>query len=122
MEILELSEQAKKYLEQNKPLIVGDWRASCWGKRFKLNNNGIKLIAGEDELLEKIIFNNENKTVSVIVKKATLPNKAPRTANLKDYPEFFEELQKNIETILTKKGTFKSVKTNQNRTVFEIIE
>ena len=121
MEKLELNEQTKKYFEQKKPLIVGNWSASCWGKRFKLNNNGIKLIAREDENLEKIIFDMENKTVLVIVKKPILPDKAPRMTNLKDYPDFFEELQKNIEDILTKKGSFDSVKPNENRTVFEII-
>lgn len=43
MEKLELTEEVKNYLEANKPLRVGNWTADCWGKRFKVNNNGIKL-------------------------------------------------------------------------------
>ena len=40
--------------------------------------------------------------------------------DLSDAPEFFEELRKEIETILTKIGTFKSVTPNADRTVFEV--
>ena len=38
-----LFEDAHNYLELHKPLIIGDWSANCWGKTFKVNNNGIKL-------------------------------------------------------------------------------
>ena len=120
MEKLDLSEVTRKHLEEHKPLIVGDWGANCWGKRFKVNNKGIKLIAKEDEDLEKIIFDVENKTVSVKVKNPTLPAKVPRTVDLSDATEFFEELRKNIETILTIKGTFTAVTPNEDRTVFEV--
>ena len=121
MEKIELSEESRKYLESHKPLIIGDWSATCWGKRFKVNNCGIKLIARDDEDLEKIIFDVEKKTVSVSVKNPTLPTKAPRIVDLSDATEFFEELRKNIETILTTKdGEFKSVTPNADRTVFEV--
>ena len=120
MEKLELSEEVKNYLEANKPLMVGNWSASCWGKRFKVNNNGIKLVAKEDEDLEKIIFDTDKKTVSVKVKTPTLSDKAPRTVDLSDATEFFEEVRKNIENILTEKGDFEKVTTNADRTVFEI--
>ena len=120
MEKIELSEEARKYLEEHKPLIVGDWSANCWGKRFKVNNNGIKLFAKEDEDLEKIIFDVEKKTVSVIVKNPTLLAKVPRTVDLSNATEFFEELRKNIEMILMTKGTFITVAPNADRTVFEV--
>ncbi len=99
---------------------MGDWGVSCWGKTFKVNNNGIKLAARQDEDLHKIIFDVEKKTVSVIVKNPTLSEKAPRVLVLSDATEFFEELRKNIEKILLTKGTFKSVTPNEDRTVFEI--
>ena len=120
MEKIELSEGARNYLELHKSLTIGDWSANCWGKRFKVNNNGIKLIAKEDEDLEKIIFDVENKTVSVKVKNPTLPAKVPRTVDLSDAAEFFEELRKNIEMILMTNGTFTTVTPNADRTVFEV--
>ena len=120
MEKLELSEEVKNYLEANKPLMVGNWSASCWGKTFKFNNNGIKLAARSDEGLEKVIFDTDKKTVSVKVKTPTLSDKAPRTVDLSDATEFFEEVRKNIENILTEKGDFEKVTPNADRTVFEI--
>ena len=117
---IELSEEARTYLELHKSLTVGDWSASCWGKTFKVNNNGIKLAAREDEDLERIIFDVEKKTVSVSVKNPTLPEKAPRIVDLSEATEFFEELRKDIEKILTGIGTFKSVTSNADRTVFEV--
>lgn len=120
-EKIELSEELRKYLDEHKPLIVGDWSACCLGKTFKVNHSGIKLAAREDEDLEKIIFDVEKKTVSVKVKNPTLSTKAPRTLDLSDAADFFEELRKNIETILTTKdGKFKSVIPNDDRTIFEI--
>lgn len=118
---IELSEESRKYLELHKPLIIGDWSATCWGKRFKVNNMGIKLIAREDEDLERIMFDVEKKTVSVTVKNPKLAENAPRFVDLSDASEFFEELRKNIEMILTTKdGEFKSVIPNIDRTVFEV--
>lgn len=120
MEKLELSEEAHDYLELHKSLTIGAWSVNCCGKRFIINNNGIKLAAREDEDLEKIIFDVEKKTVSVKVKNPTLSDKIPRTVDLSDATEFFEELRKNLEDILTKKGEFKSVTPNTDRTVFEV--
>ena len=120
MENIELSEEARNYLELHKSLTIGDWSANCWGKRFKVNNHGIKLIAREDEDLEKIVFDVEKKTVSVSVKNPTLSEKVPRVVNLSEATEFFEELRKNIEMILKIKGTFESVTPNDDRTVFEV--
>ena len=120
MEIIELSEEARTYLELHKPIIIGDWSASCWGRRFKINNHGIKLIAKEDEDLERIIFDVEKKTVSVRVNNPTLPENAPRTVDLSDAVDFFEELRKDIEKIMTGIGTFRSVTPNDDRTVFEV--
>jgi len=107
-------------IESNGGFQMGNWSVTCGGKRFKLNNHGIKLISREDEDLEKIIFDVENKTVSVVVNNPTLPERIPRTVDLSDAPEFFEELRKDIEKILTTKGTFKSVTPNDDRTVFEV--
>ena len=120
MEKLELTEEVKNYLEFHKPLKVGNWTASCYGKTFKFNNNGIKLWARNDEGLEKVIFDTDKKTVSVKVKTPTLSDKAPRTVDLSDATEFFEEVRKNIENILTEKGDFEKVTPNADRTVFEI--
>lgn len=103
MEKVELSEETRNFLEENKPLIVGDWSASCHGKTFQVNNNGIKMAARDDEGLEKIIFNTEKKTVSVKVRKPTLPTKVPRTVDLSNATEFFEELRKDIENAFNNK-------------------
>ena len=121
MEKIELNEESLKYLNSHKPLQIGDWTAACTGQTFKLNNHGIKLWARDDEVLEKIIFDTKEKTVSVIVKKPTLPTKAPRIVGLSESLEFFEELRKEIENILTTKGgTYTKVNSNADRTVFEI--
>lgn len=80
----------------------------------------LKLFAKEDEGLEKVIFDTEKKTISVKVKTQTLSDKAPRTVDLSDATEFFEEVRKNIENILTEKGDFEKVTPNADRTVFEI--
>lgn len=120
MEKIELSEETKKYLEFHKPLIIGDWSASCYGRTFKVNNNEIKLWARQDEGLEKIIFDVEKKTISVKVKTPKLSEKAPRMVDLSDAIEFFDEVRKNIEKILIEKGDFKSVTPNADRTVFEV--
>ena len=100
----------------------GDWIAPCWGYRFKINHNGIKLIAYESEALEKIIFDTEKKTVSVVVKNPQLPN-APRTVDVSENPDFFEAVRENIEKILTTGGgRYKTVTPNEDRTVFTISE
>lgn len=109
-------------VEFNDGFQMGQWGVACWGKRFKINNNGIKLVAREDEDLERIIFDTEKKTVSVKVKNPTLPPNAPRIVDLSDSVEFFEELRKDIENILTTRGgTFQSVTPNADRTAFEIM-
>jgi len=100
---------------------MGDWTATCNGKRFIVNNHGMKLTAREDEGLEKVIFDTEKKTVTVKVKTPTLPENCPRVADLSEAPEFFEELRKDIETLLTtKEGDFMSVIPNKDRTVFDV--
>ena len=101
---------------------IGNWGVVCWGKRFKLNNNGIKLVAKEDEGLEKVVFDIDKKTVSVIIKTPTLSKEAPRIVDLSESVEFFEELRKNLEMVLTKIGTFSSVTPNSDRTIFEVSE
>ena len=98
----------------------GNWTVSCNGKTFIVNNNGMKLCARDDEDLEKIIFDADKKTVSLKVKSQTLSDKAPRIVDLNDATEFFDELRKDIEKILTEKGEFKSVTPNKDRTVFVI--
>lgn len=61
MEEIKLDEWIHKFHELHGTFILGDWGASCWGKTFKLNNNGIKLAARNDEGLEKIIFDTDKK-------------------------------------------------------------
>ena len=109
-------------VEFNDGFQMGDWGVTCYRKTFRVNNHGIKLAAIEDEDLEKIIFDVEKKTVSVKVKNPTLPAKVPRIVDLSDTIEFFEELRKDIENVLTtKNGKFTSVTPNDDRTVFEIV-
>ena len=77
---------------------MGDWRVACAGKEFEVYKDRVrKLIAGEDENLEEIIFDNEKKTVSVKVKNRKLPKETPRIVDLSEAPEFFEELRKDID-------------------------
>ena len=100
---------------------MGEWSVACAGKEFEVYKDRVgKLIAGEDENLEEIIFDNEKKTVSVKVKNRKLPKETPRIVDLSEAPEFFEELRKDIEMILTEKGEFGPVTPNADRTVFEI--
>ena len=84
---------------------MGDWRVECRGKTFIVNNRGMKLVAREDEDLEKCNFDVEKKTVSVTVKNPTLSEKAPRTLDLSKDIDFFEELRKDIEKLLTEIGS-----------------
>lgn len=115
MENIEFNEE---YLKVYK---VGDWTVSCSGRRFKINNNGIKLFVREDEELEKILFDVDKKTVSVKVKNPTLSEKVPRVLDLSNDIEFFEALRKDLEMILTTKwGKFTSVIPNEDRTNFEV--
>jgi len=101
------------------PLRVGNWKAACWGGLFKINNHGIKLAATANECFEKIIFDTEKKTVSVMVNNPLLPPRTPRTVDLSESPEFFDALRENIETIMTTgDGTYKTVTPNEDRTVF----
>ena len=88
---------------------------------FDLAKNGLGVLyADEDEYLEKIIFDTKKKTVSIRAKKPKRSLLDRCKVDLSDAPEFFEELRKEIETILTKIGTFKSVTPNADRTVFEV--
>lgn len=100
---------------------MGDWGAYCWDTFFDLAHHNVGVLyALEEEDLEKIIFDIEKKTVSIRAKKPkrSLLNRCK--VDLSDAPEFFEELRNEIETILTKIGTFKSVTPNADRTVFEV--
>ena len=123
MKIANLSKGALRMLNENKTtkIKVGDWVADCYGKTFKVNNNGIKLCARNDENLEQVIFDTEKKTVSVKVKTPTLSDKVPRILDLSNDTEFFEELRNNIEELLTQKnGKYISVTPNEDRTIFEV--
>lgn len=97
-----------------------NWTVRCNGETFIVNNHGMKLVARSDEGLEKVIFDTDKKTVSVEVKTPTLSDKAPRTVDLSDATEFFEEVRNNLEKVLTEKGDFEKVTPNADRTVFEI--
>jgi hypothetical protein len=100
---------------------MGDWRVACAGKEFEVYKDRVrKLIAGEDENLEKILFDKEKKTISVKVKNPILPEETPRIVDLSEAPKFFEELRKDIELILTEKGEFGPVTPNADRTIFEV--
>ena len=125
MEKIELSEQTKKFFEENEPLTVGDWSASCYGYMFKMNNNGIKFLFLLYEEVEKVIFDTDKKTVTVTVNNPMVRNYCPRTVDLSDTPEFFEEVRKNFINILTDKKFDKgfhaeSVTANENMTEFKI--
>lgn len=122
MENIELSEESRKYIELHKPFTWGDlWTVKCLGKTFIVNNCGMKLVAREDEDLEKIIFDIEKKTVSVKVKNPILSEKAPRVLDLNSNIDFFEALRSNIEAILTSiDSKFTVVTPNEDRTVFKV--
>ena len=100
---------------------VGKWFAHCNGKSFIISCNGMKLAARGDEDLEKVIFDLEKKTISVVVRNPTLHENAPRTADLSTAVEYFEKLRDDIERFMTtKKGGFSSVIPNEDRTVFTV--
>ena len=58
-------------------------------QEVQLNNHGIKLCAKEDEELERVIFDLDKNTVSVVVRNPTLPSHAPGVCDLSDAPEFY---------------------------------
>ena len=98
---------------------MNDWTITCFNRTFKINHNGIVLIARNDECLKTIKFDIDNKTIELIVAKPKLPISVPRKLELKGAQKFFEEIRLNLELILMT-GTFSSVKTNEERTIFEI--
>jgi len=79
----------------------------------------MKLAVKENEALNKIIFDTDKKTISATVSNPTLPIDIPRTADLSDNVQFFDELRDNIENVLLT-GGYSSVIPNENRTIFEI--
>lgn len=97
----------------------GKWSVGCTYKKFRLNNNGMKLLVMNDEGLKELHFDCENKTVTAVITQSTRSEKAPRKADLSDEPQFFEELRENIEEILLK-GKYDSVTPNEDRTIFKI--
>ena len=98
---------------------MNGWTITCYNKTFKINHNGIVLIARNDECLKTIKFDIDDKTIELIVVNPKLPLNAPRKVDLKTAQKFFEEIRLNLELILMA-GTFSSVKPNEDRTVFEI--
>lgn len=97
---------------------VGDWKVICAQSLFTLNNKGIKLFAAAYEGFEKIIFDTEKKTVSVVVRNPRFPD-IPRTVDLSEATDFFDALRENIETVMTSGDSkCKSVTANEDRTVF----
>ena len=103
------------------PFNFGDWYVHGPGTGIIINNHGLKLAAHALEGLEKIIFDTEKKTVSVVVKEPILPPNVPRILDLSEDTEFFEALRENIETILTTQhARFKNVIANEDRTVFTV--
>lgn len=97
-----------------------NWTISSSIKTFKINNHGIKLIARNDEELQQVIFDTEKKTVTVVVKNNLIPNNPPRTLDLSNDINFFEDLRNNLEEILTIESAFNSVTPNDDRTIFQI--
>ena len=90
-------EKEESRIEFDDGFQIGDWGVSCMGKTLKVDNDGIKLAAREDEDLEKVIFNVEKKTVSVIVKNPTLSEKALRIVDLSDAVEFLKNYVKTLK-------------------------
>lgn len=97
-----------------------NWTISSSNKKFRINNHGIKLIARNDEELQQVIFDTEKKTVTVVVKNNLIPNNPPRTLDLSNDVDFFEDLRNNLEEILTIESAFNSVTPNDNRSIFQI--
>lgn len=82
---------------------VGDnnWSVSCHNRKFKFNNNGIKLIAESYENLKQVKFDLEKNTIEVVVSNPTLSEKALRIVDLSDTQSFFEDVRNNLEEILS---------------------
>ena len=98
---------------------IGDWKLICIQSLFTLNNDGVKLFAKSDEGFEKIVFDPEKKTVSVVVKNPRFP--FPRTVDLSEAPEFFDAIRANLETLMTvERSKCKKVTANEDRTVFTV--
>lgn len=99
----------------------GKWSVGCTYKKFRLNNNGMKLLAMNDEGLKELHFDCENKTVTAVITQSSTrwEKDPPRKADLSDDPQFFEDLRENIEEILLK-GKYDSVTPNEDRTIFKI--
>lgn len=99
---------------------VGEWVAECTKGRIIIHQIGHKWAAcnRDDEDLEKVIFDMEHKTISLVVKNWTLAADAPRVADLSNAVEFFNAIHEKIEPWLA--YGFTSVTPNEDRTVFEV--
>lgn len=110
-----LEENSKKF-----EIRVENWVADCRHKRIIIHQKGHKFAAcnRDDEDLEKVIFDMEHKTISLVVKNWTLAADAPRVADLSNAVEFFNAIHEKIEPWLA--YGFSSVTPNEDRTVFEV--
>ena len=85
------------------------------------------LIVKSEEVLEKLIFDPEKKTIEAIVSRS-VSEKIPRKVDLSEVPELFDEIREKIEDVITFKPDeshttplyYKSVVANEDRTVFEV--
>lgn len=101
---------------------VGNWVAGFVGAYFNIHQakHALSLVANKEEGLEKMIFDTEKKTISVVVRNPKRPT-WPRTVDLSNVVEFFDAVRDKIESILTAKyGGYSSVTANEDRTVFDV--
>jgi len=99
---------------------LGNWRVTATHERLVVNNHGIQLMAKKEEGLKKVVFDTNAKSVTVVVATPTLPQDAPRTLELSNDTELFDEIRKGIENLLLKMHMADTVTPNEDRTVFEI--
>lgn len=113
----------KEIIEYYDAFQVGEWFVGCWPHIFEICHKGVRLAFVPDEIPESIEFDVDRKTVSVRVKYPILPNDTPRTVDISDSVEFFDELRSRIDTLLTSEfdysKTYEKVLVNEDMTVFE---
>lgn len=100
---------------------------TIWIDNWEKRNPKNRLIVWGGEILEKLIFDPEKKTIEAVVSRVEKEN-TPRKVDLSEVPELFDEIRDGIEEVITFKPEdshttplyYESVTPNEDRTVFEV--
>ena len=100
---------------------------TIWIDNWEKRNPKNRLIVWGGEILEKLIFDPEKKTIEAVVSRVEKEN-TPRKVDLSEVPELFNEIRDGIEEVITFKPEdshttplyYESVTPNEDRTVFEV--